>query len=107
MATEVKVAATLEEAREAVQAFSTAGYGQDHVYVLTHDGEGTDFVAYQTGANEPGVKEEGFMNALANLFRSKGDQLRSKLESLGVGEAEAADLEKELDKGKIVVVASR
>ena len=42
---------------------------------------------------------------MKNVFRSRGDELRSKMVSLGLTENEAAHMEEELDKGKVVIVA--
>ncbi|WP_175537567.1 general stress protein, partial [Mycobacterium tuberculosis] len=46
-------------------------------------------------------------DSLANLFRSRGDELRAKIVTMGYTEAEADYYEKELDKGKVLVIARR
>ena len=41
------------------------------------------------------------------MFRSRGDELRAKMESLGLTENEANKYEQELDFGKVVVIAEK
>ncbi|WP_068775457.1 general stress protein [Paenibacillus sp. FJAT-26967] len=105
METKVRLASNEEQALREVKNLQAEGYNLDEIYVLTHDSDRTEGVAEMTNTNEIGVSEEGFMNAVANLFRSKGDELRAKIESLGLSESEANTYEKELDKGKILVIA--
>lgn len=82
-----------------------SGYGTEHIFVLAHDPDHTDRIAGAAGAEEIGLKEEGLLNAAANLFRSRGDELRSKIVSLGFTQSEADFYEKELDLGKVLVIA--
>ncbi|KHF33659.1 General stress protein 17M [Paenibacillus sp. P1XP2] len=77
----------------------------DNIFVLAHDGDRTERIADAANANEIGIKEEGMFDALANLFRLRGDELRAKITSLGFTEAEAQFYEKELDLGKVLVIA--
>jgi len=57
--------------------------------------------------NEIGVTEQGIFDSIANVFRSRGDELRSKMESLGLTDTEAQQFEKELDRGRVLVVAAK
>ncbi|OPH59387.1 hypothetical protein BC351_20995 [Paenibacillus ferrarius] len=104
--TRVSVTANLQEAQSKVQQLYREGFERDHIYVLTHSSEGTDFVANYTGAEQITMVEEGVITSIANLFRSRGDELRAKMKALGVPEVEASRLEGELDKGKILVLAT-
>lgn len=90
-----------------VQNLRQSGYSTDRIYVLAHDSDKTGRIAELSDASKVGVKEEGVFDALANLFRSRGDELRAKIVSLGFTEAEAAFYEKQLDLGKVLVVAKR
>ncbi|MDU0205029.1 YflT domain-containing protein [Paenibacillus sp. MAH-36] len=103
--TRVSVTTNLQEAQEKVQQLYREGFSREHIYVLTHSAEGTDFVANYTGAEQITVQEEGMLTAIANLFRSRGDELRAKMKALGVPDVEASRLEGELDRGKILVLA--
>ncbi|MNJ57859.1 general stress protein [Paenibacillus fonticola] len=93
------------QAVEAVHELRSAGYVKDHIYVLAHDPDRTGRIADTSDASEIGIKEEGVFDAIANLFRSRGDELRAKIVSLGFTETEAAFYEKELDLGKVLVIA--
>lgn len=95
------------EAAKTVDELRSAGYPSDDIYVLAHERDRTDQIADLTAAQEIGIKEEGILTSIANLFRSRGDELRAKIVSLGFTEAEAAFYEKELDLGKVLVIAIR
>ncbi|GAA0137348.1 general stress protein [Paenibacillus sp. YSY-4.3] len=90
---------------EAVNELRSAGYTKDNIFVLAHEQDRTERIADTSDANEIGIKEEGIFDAIANLFRSRGDELRAKIESLGFTKSEAAFYEKELDLGKVLVIA--
>ncbi|MDQ0892291.1 putative AlgH/UPF0301 family transcriptional regulator [Paenibacillus sp. V4I9] len=104
--TRVSVTSNLQEAQNKVQQLYREGFEREHIYVLTHSAEGTDFVANYTGAEQITIAEEGMLTSIANLFRSHGDELRAKMKALGVPDVEAGRLEGELDKGKILVLAT-
>jgi hypothetical protein len=104
--TRVSVTSNLQEAQNKVQQLYREGFEREHIYVLTHSAEGTDYVANYTGAEQITVAEEGVLTSIANLFRSRGDELRAKMRALGVPDVEAGRLESELDKGKILVLAT-
>jgi hypothetical protein len=93
------------QAVEEVRRLRNSGYMSDNIFVLAHDGDRTERIADAANANEIGIKEEGMFDALANLFRLRGDELRAKITSLGFTEAEAQFYEKELDLGKVLVIA--
>ncbi|WP_334076076.1 MULTISPECIES: general stress protein [Paenibacillus] len=95
------------QAVETVQELHSAGYEAEHIYVLAHDQDRTDRIAEAADAGEIGLKEEGVFTALANLFRSRGDELRAKIISLGFTESEARFYEKELDLGRVLVIAKK
>lgn len=101
----VRVVNNVNEAREQVQLLTLQGYDRDRIYVLAHDDDKTDWAADYADAQKIGAAEEGVFNAIANVFRSQGDELRAKLKALDLSEAEAGRLERELDEGKIVVLA--
>lgn len=105
MLTQVKTVSTVEEARSAVQAFVDEGYVHPSIYVLTHEEKRTDLVSDVTEASQIGIIEEGVFTALANLFRSRGDELRAKMRSVGISERDAEELEAQMDEGHIVIIA--
>ncbi|CAM4450018.1 general stress protein [Paenibacillus tarimensis] len=101
----VQVVDTQMAAMHAVRELNLRGYGQDDIYVLAHDSDRTEALNKAADTNEIDRSEEGVFNAMANLFRSRGDELRSKLESVGLNEQEAERYEQELDRGKVLVIA--
>jgi len=93
------------EAFDAVNDLHRQGYTEKEIYLLAHDGERTDLLADAAFANKVGIAEEGMIDTVANLFRNRGDALRSKIESMGFNSYEASLYEAELDKGRILVMA--
>jgi len=93
------------EAVDIIQGLHRQGYEEDNIYVLTHDRTRTDHLADAADANTIGVAEEGLLDSVANLFRSRGDELRNQIESMGFGRGDAMWYESELDRGKVLVIA--
>lgn len=81
------------------------GYLKENLFVIAHSDDRTEHISEKTEAREISVLDEGPITALANLFRSKGDELRAKLRSMGVSEEESNRLESQMDQGKVVVLA--
>ncbi|WP_028549937.1 general stress protein [Paenibacillus sp. UNC451MF] len=104
MDNKVKLVMTEEQAIEAIRSFRREGYALEEIYVLAHDDKTTEGLTDLMDTNKVGLYEEGIANTFANLFRSRGDQLRSKMHSLGLTKDEADHFEAELDKGKILVM---
>lgn len=103
--TKVHVVDNILEARKKIEEINHQGYGKEKVYVLTHDKKRTEEIAEHIDSNEIGLVEEGVLVAVANLFRSTGNELRAKMRSMGVTSEHAEHLEEEMDKGKIVILA--
>ncbi|TYP70310.1 general stress protein [Paenibacillus methanolicus] len=104
-ATKVHTVSTMQEAKEQIHSFIAQGYAKDQLFVLAHDKDRTERLAEAMDTERIGLEEEGVMTAVANLFRSRGKELRAKMQSVGIRASEAERLEKELDQGKIVVIA--
>jgi hypothetical protein len=100
----IKVAENAEKALEEVKDLYQRGYEIDDIYVLAHHADVTHKLAAIANTKEIGITEEGVYQSLANVFRSRGDELRSKFVSLGITEVEADQLERELDKGHVAVI---
>lgn len=105
METKVKTVRNVTEAQEQVGKFRLDGYRDDQIYVLAYDKDRTDRVAERTNAEQIGVMEEGFGTAIANVFRSRDEELRAKLRSMGFIQADAERLEMEMENDKIIVIA--
>ncbi|MCE3203256.1 general stress protein [Paenibacillus sonchi] len=95
------------QAIEEVNRLLGSGYTRDDLYVISHNEDREGRIADAADTNEVGLHEEGLFGAIANMFRSRGDALRNKITSLGFSPAEAAYYEKELDSGKVLVIAKK
>src|SRR5690554_2505676 len=105
VATKVTTVNNVLEARREIQHLIADGYSKENLYLLAHDKKRTVHLVEHTDANPIGITEEGPITAIANLFRSRGDELRAKLRSMGVEEEQAKLLEAEMDRGIIVILA--
>ncbi|MGG2196962.1 MULTISPECIES: general stress protein [Paenibacillus] len=104
MRTMIKLVDHVEQAIRAIREFREQGHPLSEIYVLAHDSERTEELSKLTDTNTIGLIEEGMATAFANLFRSRGEQLRSKMESLGISAGEAERYEAELDQGRVLVL---
>jgi hypothetical protein len=104
--TNVKVVENGVEAKKAVDQFIREGFTSDDVYILAHDEERSKHLTEGIDTGNIGIAEQGIFDSMANVFRTRGDELRSKMESLNLSETEADQLEKEMDKGRVVVIAT-
>jgi hypothetical protein len=93
------------EAFDVVNDLHRQGFTEKEIYVLAHDRIRTERLAEAVDTNKIGVSEEGMFDTVANLFRTRGDALRNKIESMGFNQNEAIMYEAELDKGKVLVMA--
>ena len=103
--TKVHTVNNVVEVKEQVYRFQMDGYVKDKIFVLTHDKDRTKRIVDNTEAEKIGIAEEGFGTAIANIFRSNGDELRAKMRSLGISEEDSQRLEREMDEDKILVIA--
>lgn len=95
------------QAKEEIEKLDTQGYSRDDIYVFAHYKERGDDINEALHTEKAGMKEQGFLDGLKNMFSSRGDELRSKMAGAGLTEEEAADAEKELDKGKLIIIANK
>jgi hypothetical protein len=93
------------KAIEVVNDLYAKGYTMEDIYVLAHDSDVTHKISAIANASEIGTEEEGVLQSLANVVRSRGEAIRSKLTAIGVSEPEAERLEKEMDQGHVVVIS--
>lgn len=93
------------QAKEKIEVLAVSGYTKDDIYIFAHDKDRSEHLTDATHTESVGMKEQGMFDSLGNVFRSRGDELRSKMENLGLTKVEAEKYEEELDYGKVVVVA--
>lgn len=102
----VKVVENGVEAKKVIEQFNLQGFTKDDIYLLAHNENRSEDLTDSLDVQDVGVKEEGVLDSVANVFRTRGDELRSKLESLGLSHAEAERYEEEMDHGKVIVIAA-
>jgi hypothetical protein len=94
------------QAMDKIQTLETEGFAKENIYLFAHDEDRSEHLTEATDTGGVGMKEQGILNTVTNVFKSRGDELRSKFESLGMSTQEAEQYEVELDKGRLVLVAS-
>lgn len=95
------------QAKTEIEKLETQGFTHDDIYIFAHDRARSEDVTNALEVEKVGFKEQGFLDTLKNTTRSRGDELRTKLASVGLSEQEAAQYEEELDKGKLVIIANK
>lgn len=95
------------QAKEKIEELVTQGYTHDDIYIFAHDKTRANHITDALDTENVGMKEQGFLDSMKNMFSSRGDELRSKMEAAGLSTAEAADAEKELDQGKLIIIAKK
>lgn len=103
----VKIVENGVQAKREIAHFMMEGFTKDEIYLLAHDQNRTENLTESLNISTIGVGEQGVFDSIANVFRSRGDELRSKLESLGLSAEAAERCEEKMDQGKVVVVASK
>lgn len=95
------------EAKKEIEMLTGQGYTKDDIFIFAHDKNRSQHITDGTDTESVGLKEQGVFDAIGNLFQKRGDELRSKMKAVGLNQAEADTYEEELDKGKLVIVASK
>lgn len=95
------------QALDTIAKMEPEGFGREDLYIFAHDENRSEDLSDETATAEIGMKEQGMFESMGNFFKSRGDELRSKMESLGLSEQEADKYEKELDKGRVVLIGSK
>ncbi|MCD7034748.1 general stress protein [Metabacillus sp. GX 13764] len=93
------------QAVEKIKSLEAEGITKDSIYLLAHDPKRSEDLTEGTHTHEVGMSNEGIFNSVANVFRSRGDELRSKMVSLGLSQTEAEQMEEQLDEGKVLLIA--
>ncbi|WP_423800087.1 general stress protein [Neobacillus sp. SAB-20_R2A] len=103
----IKVVENGVQAKREIDDLIMQGYSKNEIYLLAHDKNRSEDLSDSLDIKDIGVAEQGVLESVANVFRTRGDALRAKLESLGMSPLEAERYEEELDRGKVVVVAGK
>lgn len=102
----VLVANNVLDVQEKISQLAAEGYSKEQIYVFAHDKDYSKELTDDTLTESMDLEEKGMMDTVANIFKSRGNELRSHFENLGLTSAEAEQYEEELDRGKIVIIAT-
>lgn len=86
-----------------VEEIENRGVPENNIYVLAHHDGHTDHIANKANANTIGIKEMGLKDTINKLFKHRGEELRSKIEDMGVSRESAEMYERKLDEGRILL----
>lgn len=95
------------QAKAQVETLETQGYLRDDIYIFAHSKKRGADISDALNTEEVGIEEQGFIDSMKNMFSSRGDELRSKMEAASLSADEAANAEEELDTGKLVIIAKK
>lgn len=95
------------QASNIINALENQGYNKESIYIFAHDKDRSEDLTAATETGSVSVKEQGLLDSLGNVFRKRGDELRSKMQSVGLTEMEASKYEEVLDTGRLVIVGSK
>lgn len=102
----VLVANNVLDVQEKITQLAAEGYSKEQIYVFAHDKDYSKELTDDTHTQSMDLEERGIVDTVANIFKSRGNELRSHFENLGLTSAEADQYEEELDRGKVVIVVS-
>lgn len=92
------------QAKEQVELLEAQGHARDDIYIFAHDKRRDNHISDALETKEVGIAEQGFIDSMKNMFSSRGDELRNKMEAAGLTAEDAADAEEQLDTGKLVII---
>ncbi len=95
------------QAKDEVEKLELRGYSRDEIYIFSHSKERSDHISEALHTEEVGIREQGFIDSMKNMFVSRGDELRNKMEAVGMAKEEAANAEEVLDEGKLIIYAKK
>ncbi|MBU8753584.1 general stress protein [Priestia megaterium] len=95
------------EVKEAIEQFLSLGFRKDNIYLLAHERDRTEELTNVLNTNDISISEPGDNKPMANSLHFYKDELHTKLYSLGLSAAEVQQYEKELNWGRILVIATK
>ncbi|TWT02389.1 general stress protein [Planomicrobium sp. CPCC 101079] len=95
------------QAKAEIERLQSQGYSDDNIYIFAHDKRREEDITEALDTESVGMKEQGFLTGMKNMTSSRGDELRAQMAAVGLSDQEAEEYEEELDKGKLVIIASK
>ena len=93
------------QAKAAIEELEAQGYSRDHIHLFAHFEKRADDLADELDLGTVGLGELGLGQTFKNFFKSSGEKLHSKLEALGLTKEDTAKAMRELEAGKLLLVA--
>ena len=94
---------TVENSKEANQTIEQIRSAKDDIFVFAYDPERSDTVTEHTNAKSMTAVDQGILDQVANVIRTRDDELMAKMMSAGADQELALTLLDELKKGKLVI----
>ncbi len=94
---------TVENSKEAKQTIEQIRSAKDDIFVFAYDPERSDTVTEHTNAKSMTAVDQGILDQIANVIRTRDDELMAKMMSAGADQELALTLLDELKKGKLVI----
>ncbi|MCM3147976.1 general stress protein [Bacillus pumilus] len=94
---------TVENSKEAKQTIEQIRSAKDDIFVFAYDPERSDTVTEHTNAKSMTAVDQGILDQIANVIRTRDDELMAKMMSVGADQELALTLLDELKKGELVI----
>ncbi|PRS14092.1 general stress protein 17m [Bacillus pumilus] len=94
---------TVENSKEAKQTIEQIRSAKDDIFVFAYDPERSDTVTEHTNAKSMTAVDQGILDQIANVIRTRDDELMAKMMSVGADQELALTLLDELKKEKLVI----
>lgn len=94
---------TVENSKEAKQTIEQIRSAKDDIFVFAYDPERSDTVTEHTNAKSMTAVDQGILDQIANVIRTRDGELMAKMMSVGADQELALTLLDELKKGKLVI----
>ncbi|MDY0943375.1 MULTISPECIES: general stress protein [Priestia] len=93
------------ETKKAIETFLQEGFTRNDIYLFTYNRENSKNLMNVTGTSDVGLAEQHIFDSIANVFRSREEEIRKKMHSLGLSEIEIKQCLERMDRGDIVIIA--
>lgn len=91
-----------EDLENDINKLKQNGVNTNTVYVLSHDPDRTERIVNNTEVS--GIDYN--RTKLDQSFEKQGDELREKLQEVGLSEKEANEFEEHMDEGKVILIVN-
>lgn len=93
------------QAKSQIEKLEAQGHKRENIYIFAHYDEREENITDALDTAEVRMKDQGFFKSMKNFVVSRGDELRSQMEAVGLSKEEADAAERELDQGKLIIIS--